>query len=125
MRFLVSLRGALVALLCLDGLIVGEVLRARHPGWALASLPVLAVSFPLGWWLLNQGLEQRVDKYGQVFPGTQFLLGPDRTHALSQQMLFLRWAVLQGGAMLVLGVGLWLGHQAWSRDAAPQARSPA
>lgn len=115
----------LAALLCLDGLIVGEVLRARHPGWALASLPVLAVSFPLGWWLLNQGLEQRVDKYGQVFSGTQFLLGPDRTHALSQQMLFLRWAVLQGGAMLVLGVGLWLGHQAWSRDAAPTARSPA
>jgi hypothetical protein len=109
----------LVALLCLNGLIAGEVLRARHPGWALACLPVLAISFPIGWWLLGKGLDQQVEKYGQVFSGTQFLLGPDRTHALSQQVLFMRWVVLHGSAMAVLGLGLWLGHQACRPAAAP------
>lgn len=108
---------ALVALVCLDGLLVGEVLRGRHPGWAFASLPLLAISVPLGWWLLNQGLEQRVEKYDQVFSGTQFLLGPDRAQSLSQQVLFLRWSVLHAGAMAVLGLGLWLGYQTWNDQA--------
>lgn len=113
---------ALVALLCLNGMLVGEVLRARHLGWTLAGVPVLLISVPLGWWLLNQGLEQRVEKYGQVFSGTQFLLGPDRTHTMSQQVLFLRWAVLHLGAMVILGMGLWLGHQTWMGGANTTSR---
>lgn len=64
---------------------------------------------PLGWWLLNQGLEPQVEKYESVFSGAQFLLGPDRVHILPTQVLFVRWVAVQTSATLVIATGAWLG----------------
>jgi len=63
-----------------------------------------------GWWLLNAGLEQHVHKYGLVFTGAQFLLGPDRQHTLSEHVLFLRWTVVQTGIVGVMFIGAWIGN---------------
>lgn len=60
----------------------------------------------LGWLLLNLGLNQQVYKYDWVFSGVQFLLGPDREHILDQQALFLRWAIVQLGVIVVLSIGM-------------------
>jgi hypothetical protein len=35
----------------------------------------------------------------------QFLLGPDRKHLLSPEILFLRWSVVQLAGVLVIAVG--------------------
>ena len=78
------------------------------------SLSVLfsLVALPVGWWLLNLGLEQNVQKYGLVYSGTQFLLGQDRLHQLSPLLLFLRWCAVQFGAVLILATGIWLAQSA-------------
>jgi hypothetical protein len=49
-----------------------------------------------------------VHKYSAVFSGAQFLLGPDRNHALSTTTLFARWAVLYVGGVAVIWFGAWL-----------------
>ena len=102
---------AVLLLICLNGLLLADLPAARcseRGGILLFSL----VAFPLGWWLVNQGLEQQVQKYGQVFSGVQFLLGPDRSHTLSSEILFMRWCAVQACGVLVLGVGIWLGNAA-------------
>jgi hypothetical protein len=75
-----------------------------------AGLVVTGLLAPVGWWLVTHGLEPRVEKYGSVFSGTQFLLGPDRKHLLSEEVLFLRWTVVQlcGIALAVAGARLAL-----------------
>jgi len=62
--------------------------------------------------LLTAGLEPRVEKYGHVFSGAQFLLGPDRGTLLSDAQLFVRWAVVQSGAVGVTFVGAWIADAA-------------
>jgi len=99
---------ALLALISLNSLFLAEGIGA-HARALLGSLLFTAVAVPLGWWLLNQGLEQEVEKYGSVFSGAQFLLGPDRSHALPAQVLFVRWAAVQVSATLVIATGTWLG----------------
>jgi hypothetical protein len=100
----------LLLLLCLNGMILAESASSSKLklGFAL-FLSVAAI--PLGWWLLNQGLEQHVEKYSSVFSGTQFLLGPDRQHLLSPEILFLRWCVVQCGGVMILSAGIWLGQR--------------
>jgi glycopeptide antibiotics resistance protein len=61
------------------------------------------VAIPLSWYLLNSGLSSAVHKYGNVFSGVQFLLGPDRTELLPETELFLRWLLVYV-AMLVTAV---------------------
>lgn len=94
---------ALLAVLCANAVFVG---RAHgFSGLALASLLSIA-ALPIGWWLLNQGLEAKVEKYDLVFSGAQFLLGPDRAHLQSEIDLFARWCVLQIGFVVVAGMGI-------------------
>jgi VanZ family protein len=84
------------------------VLLARappRPAWIAIALVVTVLLVPVGWWLLTHGLEPEVKKYGLVFSGTQFLLGPDRRHLLSEEVLFLRWTVVQLGAIAVAVAG--------------------
>ena len=69
------------------------------------AIGTTVASVPASWWLLNGGLEQRVEKYGVIFPATQFLLGPDRQHALSGQALFVRWTGVYLGAVAAVAVG--------------------
>ena len=84
--------------------------RDSRLGW-IGALVGSIVAVPAGWWLLNAGLEQQVHKYGQVFSGAQFLLGPDRRHALSEHVLLLRWAAVQTGSVGVMFIGAWIGNR--------------
>ena len=65
----------------------------------------------VGWYALNSGLEQHVQKYSAEFSATQFLLGPDRRHALSQLTLFVRWAVVYASAVGVIAIGVWIAER--------------
>lgn len=99
----------LLFLICLNAMLLANasVTGLRRLG---ATILFSMAAIPLGWWLLNHGLEQNVEKYDRVYSGVQFLLGPDRSHALSQGVLFLRWSLLQIVGTLVIGTGLRLGR---------------
>jgi VanZ family protein len=99
----------LLFLICLDAMLLANI---SGTGLRRFGAPLLfsVAAIPLGWWLLNHGLEQNVEKYDRVYSGVQFLLGPDRSHALSQGVLFLRWSLLQIVGTLVIGTGLRLGR---------------
>ncbi|WP_279245326.1 VanZ family protein [Candidatus Litorirhabdus singularis] len=77
----------------------------------MALLVTILLTVPLGWWLLNLGLEQQVRKYGLVFSGVDFLLGPDRETKLDSGALFARWA----GVQIVITVGLCFGMTVFQR----------
>lgn len=96
----------LLALFSLNALLLLADMR-RVSTWAATAIgSLLAVA--LGWVLLNQGLNQAVEKYGLVFSGVQFLLGPDRQTTLSDEALFGRWALVYLMALGVVAVGLRL-----------------
>jgi hypothetical protein len=75
---------------------------------AVSAAAATALCVPVSWWLLNAGLEQHVQKYGVTFPAAQFLLGPDRQHALSTAVLFARWTVVYLGGVTTIAAGGWL-----------------
>lgn len=97
---------ALLALLCGHGWALSRPLQLGRAAtwWPWLLLPL---SVALGWWLLNQGLEARVQKYDLTYSGVQFLLGPDRQRQLGTDELMLRWAALQLASLAVLASGLW------------------
>jgi len=100
----------LLFLVCLNALAVAELAgKARRRVLAVLTSSVAAV--PVGWWLLNQGLDQAIEKYGQIFSGVQFLLGPDRSHLLSQDVLFWRWCVVQLAVVATIGLGVHFGKR--------------
>ena len=102
----------LFALPVLIGVSVSLLLRATAGGrWWQVAIAVVIVTIPIGWTLLNLGLEGHVEKYGAVFSGTQFLLGPDRRHALPAWTLFARWAALQAAAVAVTFIGAWIAQR--------------
>lgn len=105
---------ALLALICFNSLILSEGLAGRALV-LLGGLVFTVVAVPLGWWLLNQGLEPEVHKYESVFSGAQFLLGPDRIHLLPTEVLFVRWAAVQAGATIMIAIGAWLGRAIGAR----------
>ncbi|MDR1423774.1 MAG: VanZ family protein [Azoarcus sp.] len=83
---------------------------ANRRYWPRLAFTLAAL--PVSWWLLTLGLDQSVEKYGHVFSGQQFLLGPDRSAALATSVLQARWAALYLTLVLsgALGVaaGRWL-----------------
>ena len=93
----------LVALLCANAVLLSRIRLSVISVATAAGVTIAAV--PLGWWLINLGLEQYVEKYGQVFSGVQFLLGPDRKQTLPQEILFLRWSIVQVSGVLVIAAG--------------------
>ncbi|HLO64099.1 MAG TPA: VanZ family protein [Azonexus sp.] len=103
--------GFLYGLLFLISLNALEV--AELPGQPRRRTLTVVVSsiaaLPVGWWLLNQGVDQAIEKYGQIFSGVQFLLGPDRSHLLSQDVLFWRWCVVQLAVVATMGLGVHFG----------------
>jgi len=76
-------------------------------------LLTLILCVPLGWVLLNYGLENNVNKYGLTYSGVSFLLGPDRATVISEYALFWRWFLVQIAAVLGLAWGAKLYLQ-WS-----------
>jgi hypothetical protein len=96
----------------LIGLSVALLIRATgQPVWWPAAVASTVAAVPAGWALLNLGLDAHVEKYGSVFSGVQFLLGPDRRHTLSESVLFGRWVAVQTGGVGVTFIGAWIAHR--------------
>lgn len=95
----------LLILLAVNAVLIAHM---RAPRAALIAGFATLLCMPLAWWLLDQGLEDQVRKYGLTFSGIQFLLGPDRSEVLSQQALLARWITVQIAAVLVFALGLRL-----------------
>ncbi len=55
---------------------------------------VTLVSAPLGFYLVQNGMQDVIIKYGRVFSGLQFILSPSRETLLSEQQLFFRFLIL-------------------------------
>lgn len=72
----------------------------------IIALVVVAVSLPVGWFLFRSGFSAPVEKYGLVFKGSDFLLGPDRREILPQSTLMMRWAAVQIAAIFALAFGM-------------------
>jgi hypothetical protein len=103
------------------------LIRAVESGvWWPRTIAFSIVAVPVSWLLLGAGLAQQIDKYGVVFSGTQFLLGPDRRHSLSEIVLFIRWAFAQSAAVTVIVIGGWTAHRlaVWQGERAmpPEAK---
>lgn len=67
----------------------------------IVSIFALAAS----WWLMNNGLEQVLFKYGSVFSAPQFLLGANRTQWLPEEVLMFRWSIVYLGMVGVIAMG--------------------
>jgi len=97
-----------VLLIGLNAAVLAHVFLDFRPGRAvLAVAGTIALAVP-GWFLLELGLMPSLPKYGITFSAAQFLLGPNRTDALSAANLALRWSVVQIAAVLVLAYGEWI-----------------
>ncbi len=97
----------LVLLLAVNATLLAVL--GRGFGGLVFSLAFTVLAIPLGWLLLQQGLHPAVEKYGMIFSGVQFLLGPDRRSILADDELFLRWAFVYLAGLAAIAVGLWLG----------------
>jgi len=103
----------LFAIPVLVGVSVVLLMRAAaQPNWWPVAIGATIAALPVGWALLNLGLEPQVEKYGYRFSGAQFLLGPDRRNTLSESVLFARWAAVQLGVVSVTFVGAWIANRA-------------
>ncbi len=76
------------------------------PRAVAAALLVTAASLPVGWQLFVAGTAPKLEKYGDVFSARQFLLSPDRSHYLSDDVLLMRYVVVQAAATLALAAGM-------------------
>ncbi|EKD97583.1 MAG: hypothetical protein ACD_23C00852G0005 [uncultured bacterium] len=100
----------LVFLLCVNASFVAHISVINTKNLLKIGIFSL-VAIPIGWWLINQGLEQNIEKYDTVFSGVQFLLGPDRQTSLSPNALLVRWCLLQVAGVLIVALGLRLGNR--------------
>lgn len=50
------------------------------------------------------GMEEVILKYGKVFSAWQFLLSPDRNHYVSESALFMRFAIVFGGTLMIFSM---------------------
>jgi VanZ family protein len=94
----------LLFVLCTNAIILTN-LSDRVMKWVFGIVLSL-ILLPIGWLLLSLGLEPEVHKYGQVFSGAQFLLGPDRKHTLLETELFIRWSLVQIGFITIVSLGI-------------------
>lgn len=110
-------------------LAVLTALFALHVSWASKRISVrraltlgtvTLVMLPLSWWLLKQGLEQTILKYGSVWSAQQFLLGHNRTERLSDDSLFLRWSAVYLAMLGVCTLGMTLARRLWTAFAATE-----
>lgn len=109
---------ALLVVICINALLLTEAVSAGpHQVGVVVMLSLAAL--PIGWWLLNEGLEPNIQKYGLLYSGTQFLLGQDRLHALNPPSLLLRWCAVQLSSVLILASGVWLGQSACRQNLSP------
>lgn len=88
-------------------------LISRFTSWKfLLHLLIVVVSGPLGYWLIQQGLEGFVIKYGKVFSAMQFLLSTNRENYVQPQELFMRFYIAHYAILVLiftLQSHIWLG----------------
>lgn len=99
----------------------------ERPRTAVVAAILTAASCAFSWWLLNRGLDPAIEKYGKIFSGAQFLLGPDRETPLPELTLWLRWSGMYIGLQLVGAGGIRLARrvlplQATSRRSLRQSK---
>lgn len=94
----------LLLLLCFNATLLARTVNFRLS--SIFSLVLTIIALPFGWWLLTNGLEANVEKYGNIFSGTQFLLGPDRKQTLPETELFIRWSIVQIGFVMIISFGI-------------------
>lgn len=99
---------ALLALVCLNVWAVALV-PLKAPLYLVLAALFAMLSLPAGWALLQAGLEPQVEKYGSLFSGQQFLLGPDRKAPLPDAELMIRWWIVQAGIVAVSAFGARVG----------------
>jgi hypothetical protein len=90
------------------GNVAVAVRATESPTYLLVALICSVAAVPVAWWLLQLGLESQVVKYGMTFSALQFLLGPDRQHALTLTSLFVRWTLVYAAALAVVAFGAWI-----------------
>jgi VanZ family protein len=100
--------GYLYLLLTLLAANIALVARPSGPIWPRGLFTLL--SLPLSWWLLKHGLAAVVEKYGLLFSGPQFLLGPDRATVLAEHLLRNRWMALHLALVLAGAAGVAIGR---------------
>ncbi len=80
--------------------------RTYRPSDFMAAALFLAISLPIGWFLFKNGLAAEVHKYGLVYSGVDFLLGPDRSQSLPESVLMLRWFAVHLAMVAVIAYGM-------------------
>lgn len=98
----------LLGVMLLLGCNAAVLLNASRAAGKVLATAVSMVAVPASWWLLNAGLESRVEKYGLIFPATRFLLGHDRQTEITDGALFLRWVFVYLVFLACVVVGGWL-----------------
>ena len=96
----------LLILLPINAIAVAHAFTAPRLTTAVVAAVVIALSLPLGWYLVTSGLSAPVQKYGLTFTGADFLLGPDRRDIFPRNELMLRWAAVQLCAVAALAFGM-------------------
>ncbi|WP_417319450.1 VanZ family protein [Emcibacter sp.] len=91
----------LLIILCLN-----VILLVRLKFNLLPKTLITIAALSLTWFCLNLGLESEIHKYGEIFSGVDFLLGPDRKILLPEPVLFLRWTILYLGGVFSLAWGI-------------------
>lgn len=71
---------------------------------SLSSLALFLFSIPVSWFLLSNGLEDNVYKYGHTFSGIDFLLGGSRSDLLTTEQLQIRWSMIY--TLVVIGLAV-------------------
>jgi hypothetical protein len=96
----------LLVLLPATALALVHATRRPATGALAAAALALTLSLPLGWLSLSHGLADEVHKYGLVYSGVDFLLGPDRQALLPEPVLMARWAAVQLLLVAALAAGM-------------------
>jgi hypothetical protein len=72
----------------------------------ICAAVIVVACLPIGWLLFTSGLSAPVEKYGLTFRGADFFLGPDRRELLPENVLMIRWGIIQLGAIGALAFGM-------------------
>jgi hypothetical protein len=104
----------LLILIPANAVMLVHATKRFRPSNFIAAALFLVISLPIGWFLFKNGLKAEVHKYGLVFSGVDFLLGPDRKHALPEAVLMLRWFAVQLAMVAVIAYGMWVLHSTHS-----------
>ena len=96
----------LLILISANAVMLVHASRTFRPSDFMAAALVLAISLPIGWFLFKNGLTAEVHKYGLVYSGVDFLLGPDRKQSLPEAVLMLRWFAVHLAMVAVIAYGM-------------------